>query len=89
MDKASQELLDLSQKEGFKVFWDRFMDQQPQCGFGGLGVCCTMCNLGPCRVDPFGQGPQKGVCGADAEIITSRNMARNTAAGAASHRQAK
>lgn len=85
MDKASQQLLDLSQKEGFKVFWDRFMDQQPQCGFGSLGVCCTMCNLGPCRVDPFGEGPQKGVCGADAEIITSRNMARSTAAGAASH----
>jgi carbon-monoxide dehydrogenase catalytic subunit len=41
--------------------------------------------MGPCRVDPFGQGPQTGVCGADADIIVARNLCRMIAAGAASH----
>jgi carbon-monoxide dehydrogenase catalytic subunit len=36
-------------------------------------------------VDPFGEGPQQGVCGADADIIVARNLARMIAAGAASH----
>jgi carbon-monoxide dehydrogenase catalytic subunit len=41
--------------------------------------------MGPCRVDPFGEGPQKGVCGADADIIVARNLGRTIAAGAAAH----
>jgi carbon-monoxide dehydrogenase catalytic subunit len=41
--------------------------------------------MGPCRVDPFGEGPQRGVCGADADIIVARNLCRMIAAGAASH----
>jgi carbon-monoxide dehydrogenase catalytic subunit len=36
-------------------------------------------------VDPFGDGPQKGVCGADADVIVARNLARTIAAGAAAH----
>jgi carbon-monoxide dehydrogenase catalytic subunit len=36
-------------------------------------------------VDPFGEGPQQGVCGADADIIVARNLCRMIAAGAASH----
>ena len=41
--------------------------------------------MGPCRIDPFGEGPQRGVCGADADIIVARNLGRMIAAGAASH----
>ena len=41
--------------------------------------------MGPCRVDPFGDGPQKGVCGADADIIVARNLGRTIAAGASAH----
>jgi len=41
--------------------------------------------MGPCRIDPFGNGPQKGVCGATAEVIVARNFARMIAAGAAAH----
>jgi carbon-monoxide dehydrogenase catalytic subunit len=41
--------------------------------------------MGPCRVDPFGEGPQKGVCGADADIIVARNLGRTIAAGASAH----
>jgi carbon-monoxide dehydrogenase catalytic subunit len=58
---------------------------QPQCGFGELGICCTNCNLGPCRIDPFGEGPSVGVCGADRDTIAARNLLRHIAAGAAAH----
>ena len=50
-----------------------------------MGLSCRVCNMGPCRVDPFGEGPQAGVCGADADIIVARNLCRMVAAGAASH----
>jgi carbon-monoxide dehydrogenase catalytic subunit len=41
--------------------------------------------MGPCRIDPFGEGPQAGVCGADADTIAARNLVRMIAAGAAAH----
>src|ERR1035437_3097298 len=41
--------------------------------------------MGPCRIDPFGEGPQKGVCGADADVIVARNLGRTIAAGSSSH----
>jgi carbon-monoxide dehydrogenase catalytic subunit len=41
--------------------------------------------MGPCRIDPFGEGASKGVCGATADIIVARNLLRSIAAGAAAH----
>lgn len=43
--------------------YDRHLEQEPRCGFGELGVCCRICEMGPCRVDPFehGQGAKRGV----------------------------
>ncbi|MCS7279998.1 MAG: carbon monoxide dehydrogenase, partial [Thermodesulfobacteriaceae bacterium] len=43
------------------------------------------CNFGPCRIDPFGEGPQTGICGANADVIATRNLLRHTAAGTACH----
>jgi len=71
--------------EGIETVWDRAAAQEPQCGFCSLGVSCRNCVMGPCRLDPFGEGPQRGICGADADIIVARNLARMIAAGAASH----
>lgn len=65
--------------------WDRLNRQEPQCGFGEMGICCRNCFMGPCRIDPFGEGPQLGVCGASAEVIAARNFTRMIAAGAAAH----
>lgn len=72
-------------QEGVETVWDRAHAQEPQCGFCSLGVSCRNCVMGPCRLDPFGEGPQRGICGADADIIVARNLARMIAAGAASH----
>ncbi len=85
IDKASQKLLKIAEKEGIDTAWDRYEAMLPQCGFGELGLCCRNCILGPCRIDPFEEGPQKGVCGATAEIIGARNLIRMIAAGAAAH----
>jgi carbon-monoxide dehydrogenase catalytic subunit len=85
IDIATQEVLKKAAEENIKVSWDRLEAQEPQCGFGQLGVCCTVCNMGPCRIDPFGEGAQVGVCGATADTITARNLARKIAVGASAH----
>jgi carbon-monoxide dehydrogenase catalytic subunit len=72
-------------RDQVETVWERFSAQQPQCGFCEMGLSCRVCNMGPCRVDPFGEGPQQGVCGADADIIVARNLGRMIAAGAAAH----
>jgi anaerobic carbon-monoxide dehydrogenase catalytic subunit len=85
MDPASRQMAQRGRDLGLEMVWDRFEAQQPQCGFGSLGLCCTVCNMGPCRIDPFGQGPRQGACGATAEIIAARNLLRAAAAGSACH----
>jgi carbon-monoxide dehydrogenase catalytic subunit len=78
-------MLEIARQEGIETVWDRLEKQQPQCGYCNLGTSCRICVMGPCRVDPFGEGPQKGVCGADADIIVARNLARTIAAGSSAH----
>jgi len=85
IDLASQEVLKKAQEENIKTAWDRLELQEPQCGFGQLGLCCTVCAMGPCRIDPFGEGAQVGVCGANADTIAARNLARKVAVGASAH----
>jgi carbon-monoxide dehydrogenase catalytic subunit len=74
-----------ARQEGIETVWDRLAEQQPQCGYCALGVSCRNCAMGPCRVDPFGEGPARGVCGADADVIVARNLGRTIAAGASAH----
>jgi len=83
--KDAQIMLKKAQEDGVQTAWDRLKKQEPQCGYCELGVSCRVCAMGPCRIDPFGEGPQSGVCGADADIIVARNLARMVAAGSASH----
>lgn len=85
IDLATQEVLKKAQDENIKTAWDRLEAQLPQCGFGQLGLCCTVCDMGPCRIDPFGEGAQAGVCGASADTIAARNLARKIAVGASAH----
>ena len=80
-----QLMLGKAEKEMIETVWDRYQAQLPQCGYCEMGLSCRNCMMGPCRVDPFGEGPQRGVCGADADIIVARNLARMVASGAASH----
>ena len=84
IDKVAKFLIDKAKEDGVELAWDRLERQQPQCGFGLLGICCRNCNMGPCRIDPFG-GVERGVCGATADVIVARNLCRMIAAGAAAH----
>lgn len=84
-DKASKEMLNKANKEKIEVVWDRYEIMQPSCDFGKLGICCRICSMGPCRIDPFGEGAQTGVCGATVDTITARNIIRMIAGGAAAH----
>lgn len=85
IDPASQTMLLKAEELGMETAWDRYEKQLPQCSFGQLGICCRNCNMGPCRIDPFGEGAEKGICGATADIIVARNLLRTIAAGAAAH----
>ena len=85
INNDAREMLIRAREEGIETVWDRLADQEPQCGYCSMGVSCRNCSMGPCRVDPFGEGPQKGVCGADADIIVARNLGRTIAAGASAH----
>lgn len=78
-------LLRKAETDAVETVWDRYAAQLPQCGYCEMGLSCRNCVMGPCRIDPFGDGPQQGVCGADADIIVARNLGRMIAAGAASH----
>lgn len=85
IDPAAEVLIEKAARDNVETVWDRYEAQQPQCGFGSLGICCRHCLQGPCRIDPFGNGPQAGICGATAEVIVARNLLRQVAAGAAAH----
>ena len=85
IDSAAQQVIQQAADEKVELAWDRYDEMQPQCGFGQLGVCCRICHMGPCRVDPFGEGAQVGICGADADAIAARNLVRMLAGGACAH----
>lgn len=84
-DACATEMLEVAEAQSIETAWHRHAAQQPQCGFGSTGLCCRICMKGPCRIDPFGNGPKYGICGADADTIVARHMVRMMAAGASAH----
>ncbi len=85
LDPATQAMIKKAKKEGIDTIWDRSEKQTPQCGFGDLGLCCRHCLQGPCRIDPFGEEPRAGICGATADTMVARGICRAIAAGTAAH----
>ena len=85
IDKATLELHEKAREMGIDTAWERLKAQEPQCGFGQLGLCCRHCNMGPCNINPFGDEPKLGVCGVDADTIAARHFVRMAAAGTAAH----
>ncbi len=82
-DPGIRALLERARNLGIETVWDRCQTQLPQCGFGELGVCCHNCSQGPCRIDPFGNGPRSGVCGAGRDTLASSTFVRAVTAGTA------
>ncbi len=85
LDKAVVDMIAKAEDEEVPTVWDRLEAMEPQCGFGDTGLCCRHCLQGPCRIDPFGDGPTTGICGATADTMVARGLDRAIAAGTAAH----
>jgi len=79
---STNELYERTKKLGIKTVFDRYMEQQPQCGFGMQGICCQLCSHGPCRIT---KKADRGICGATKDTIVARNLLRLTAHGASAY----
>jgi hypothetical protein len=83
VDPISQELLKSAYQRGLKLSWDRFEKAQPQDGFLRTGLSCPYgCLQGPCRIDPFGRGPERGLCGLDRDGMVAALLLRLALNGA-------
>jgi hydroxylamine reductase (hybrid-cluster protein) len=83
VDPISQDLLKSAYQKGIKLAWDRFEKLQPQDGFLRMGLSCPYgCLQGPCRIDPFGRGPERGLCGLDRDGMVAALLLRLSLSGA-------
>ncbi|WP_028583186.1 anaerobic carbon-monoxide dehydrogenase catalytic subunit [Desulfogranum mediterraneum] len=82
----ARQMLEKARREGIETVWDRYQQQSPHCSFCEQGLTCKNCNMGPCRISTRKGGRmQRGVCGADGDVIVARNFGRFVAGGAAGH----
>ena len=84
-DPGALQMLKLIEERNIETVYDRVVAQQPQCAFGYKGICCRICIAGPCRVKKEDGPGSRGICGASAFTIVSRNLVRYIAGGTASH----
>ncbi len=85
LDPAVRQMIARAEAQQVTTVWDRYDAMKPQCSFGDTGLCCRHCLQGPCRIDPFGEGPGQGICGAGADVMVARGLVRAIAAGTAAH----
>ena len=84
IDETAQEMLRHTLREGIETVWDRYEMQQPQCTYCESGLSCNRCAMGPCRIIPE-HHRERGVCGADRDLVVARNLLDTLATGAAAH----
>src|SRR5512143_4361861 len=85
LDPAVQQMIVKAGEKGITTVWDRYEAINPECGYGDSGLCCRHCLQGPCRINPFGDEPKTGICGASADVMVARWLDRAIAAGTAAH----
>ncbi len=83
IDTVAKPLIAASLREGIETVWDRYEQQQPPCKYCAAGTSCARCAMGPCRI--ISGIRSRGVCGADADLVVSRNLLDTLATGAAAH----
>jgi hypothetical protein len=82
VDPVSQDLLRAASQKGLDLNWERYEKQQPQDGFLRLGLACPYgCMQGPCRIDPYGRGADRGICGLDRDGMAAASLLRLTLQG--------
>lgn len=83
VDPTSQNLLRAAAGRGINLNWERYEKLQPQDGFLRTGLSCPYgCMQGPCRIDPFGRGPAKGLCGLERDGMVAALLLRLAVNGA-------
>ncbi|MDY0039630.1 MAG: carbon monoxide dehydrogenase, partial [Desulforhabdus sp.] len=55
--RDSQLLLKKAEQDLLETVWDRNQSQLTNSGYSEMGLSCRICTMGPCRNDPFGEGP--------------------------------
>ena len=85
VDPAAEELMAKACECDIGTVYDRHDEQGKRCAFGTQGLCCRICEMGPCRINAKGGKRERGVCGATAPTIVARHLIRQVAAGAAAH----
>ncbi|MBA4387246.1 MAG: carbon-monoxide dehydrogenase catalytic subunit [Verrucomicrobia bacterium] len=78
-------MIDKTVGAGIETAFDRHQQQGRRCPFGEQGLCCKVCDMGPCRISSKDTGAKRGVCGADGATIAARQLIRQVAAGVAAH----
>jgi carbon-monoxide dehydrogenase catalytic subunit len=81
-DQMVRSLCERAAAANITTVWQRAGEAPPPCASGKGGICCRICNMGPCRITA--KNP-RGVCGADGDTIAARNLCREIAAGVAAH----
>ncbi len=77
----TSDLLHAAHDLGAELAWERYEQQLPLCAFTSNGLNCRKCFQGPCRINPFGDEPSQGVCGADRDQIVMETLFQATLEG--------
>ena len=85
VDPAAGQALERAAQMGMKTAFDRHQEQGNRCPFGESGMCCKVCDMGPCRISLRETGAKRGICGATGATIAARQLIRQVAAGVAAH----
>lgn len=82
IDAAVNQVLKAAYRQQVPLVWDRAEPMQPQCGFGRLALCCTSCQEGPCRINPFGEADQETICGRTGHDLVTDSCLKKASDGA-------
>ena len=58
-DEVTRFMYKQARQDGMETIYERFAKQQPQCGFGTLGVCCAPLHRRP--LPDYPQGLPRGL----------------------------
>lgn len=76
IEKNAAEFLSYARVCGVDLSWNNYERMLPQDGFARLGLSCSDCLMGPCRINPFDRNECKTVCGLDKNDLAYRSLMR-------------